>query len=295
MNFKRFLLNLILVSFGIPFRLIKILKNLLFHYKDNLNSYLLFSYWEINEEVKGRKIEFLDNKVYLNGKSLVDILKCFIVEDGTFSSKRLTGDSYLKLIWELKKTNLYYKESYIKLLSKSDERFLYLKPSYNLKMATLTSNGTLIVKPHLIYEEKGNTIHPASNVPSNLTGNQQVEIAIPSAIKWDAKNPGSILTREPKIEWELSSKGLLIPTLEIDFIKFLHLELYGVEGGKGNLFEKQLLLLEKISNEALLGERSISPVKIKNLLKEIAIGHYDAILASADEGEIVDAIMEFIE
>jgi hypothetical protein len=222
----------------------------------------------------------LYGKTYLNGKTLLDLLKVFTIKAPILGYKKLEEDAYFELLKSLKRLSVHYKKEYFQILKSINkgEAFTHLQPYYDMKLAQIRSDGIFIPNPHYTYESQGSTIHVTSNVPLKLGSDQRSYPPLPSAIREGAQNPGTIVTKTPTIRWSVNSAGILVPTLEIDVVKNDHPDVFEVTTELEEHLKGKTLDVQKVVTKAFGGKTPRNVKEVERFIIEFKMGAYDQLL-----------------
>jgi hypothetical protein len=236
------------------------------------------------------KIEFYNKKVYLNSK-IDDILKIFTIKKPLWGAKHLDKEKLKMLMMEFKRISSYYNLSYRKIKGMGNSKYLFIPQKYDLSKAYLTTTGGVFIpKSHYTFEEKGNTAHATSKVPLNLEEGQEVGLPMPSAILRNAPNPGTILTKAPKLEIVPNTSYLQVNDVEIDNIKHEHPDFFKADNVIKDLFNEETLELQKVISTAVGDEKFDNPKAVKDFIINFRSQAYNDLFENIGIAAIEEAI-----
>lgn len=138
------------------------------------------------DSVKNLKIEFKDNRFFLNCKTLRDLIGLIYKHNPNYNV-----NDYYKLIKDIRHHLIAFKE-----YEQTDK----IRAEFCLSKL-VTEEGFLVPRQHFSYETKTNAIrdntilfHATSNTKTTLVRSQTSAVALPELIKSGSKNPGTIIT-----------------------------------------------------------------------------------------------------
>ena len=272
LNPKSFIIVSIIIVLGVPLRLIKICSFILKRKNSLKDSLIEYFYFEF-ASVKGRKIEIVNNKVYVNCSTRVDILRKLISMYPHKTHQELAF-FYKGLI----EVNQKFANSYQKIAT--------LQVPFHLARLK-TEEGFMIKKNHwsnqtdhsIRGESQRSVIHATSNVPEALSKSQISSIFMSDLKQPGSKNPGSIITsgdfkidrisETPKYVWKWQLENVYYDVYGLD-----HKSIYN------SLFENKKAAIDEYLN-----------VKNTQLCKQILSGSYEQVL-NLDRSAGVNEIYE---
>lgn len=270
-NFYNLFPMLIIYLFSIPFKFLKLLYYFLIinqkSFKDGLEIY----YYNLYYSLKNCKIEILNKKIYLNCYTLGKLIR-------TFSEKsQISKQQKFNTLVDLKKIATNYKEYEDK------------KPNFiDLKMTrTFDENGKLIYDIHPAHLVGLRSIHSTSNIDFDLTPYQSVTNPMPSLMKKESINPGSVIT-EKIGSFQQTSKKVWIPKYELNSIKFDFIEAFPLEKDE---YTYQLYK-KKTYEDVIKSNLNVIPKSL--LIKELKSNLYTIVLINSSNKEFIDEIDNFI-
>lgn len=258
-KFHNLLFSLIILILGIPFKIIRFFYILLSKNK-GFRDGLIEMYLDIYYLNRDSKIEILNGKIYMNGFSIKSLLNASSLRNDSVGNKYL----YVKTI-----------KGYCEKWSIID-RMRYKPIEFNLAQITL-KEGIKIRIPHYTKQIGDFSIHCTSKVPI-LENSQMSTNAMPSGIKNESENPGSILSFGIK-GYKKVGKGIFIPELEL--MSAIH-EIDDVP------FEKCPYVNEKDIElrEILLKYNDWDSILDRKLLIDIRGGCYNNILINMSDDDL---------
>lgn len=199
-NFYQIIKILLIIFLNIPIKLIKLITFLCRTQSENR---ILRLYLTAYSEIKGCKIEILENEIYLNCNNISKILKTIFPNRLVFDKEKA-----YKLLLEYRelvhKFNTYDKEH---------SRDVKLK-----LMKIRNEDGKEICDFHYGEYDKTKTLHMTSNKPKEIDSNQIFGAPYPSLILKQAKDPTTILTKNVG-KVETASKYKIVTDFEANNVK----------------------------------------------------------------------------
>ena len=201
------LIGLLIFFTSIPFKFLKLIYYFIVNNKYSFR-YGLEVYYSIQyNSLKESKIEVLNKEIYLNCISLGKMLNTLKI------NKYCPKQKIFDFLHDLKLANTNFKK-----YEENNKKYV--------KMFISTDSTDKNIIPHYTYKERDNTIHSTSKIPIKITNFQKVESPMPSLIKKNASNPGTIVTREVKEIYVDDSRYKVVNEYEISSIKFNSIELF---------------------------------------------------------------------
>lgn len=292
-NIKYFFKILILFIFGIPFKIIKTIYEILSQdgkivekFEKYYASKLLIS--------NNMKIEVLNKKIYLNGFTLGKLVNT--VHKGNTNSlkdvnkdKNLIFNIYLNLINDLKsvnkdiiKKNLEFNKNIFieKIITKNKEEEIIIKNYY----------GVVDIYKNNLFK----SLHSTSNIPKNLNEYQKTYSPIPSMVIKNSKNPGTIETKYVKKVLYSGNKKIIkmnelsniVSQLEKEDDNYYNISKdYLVNSNNIILIYKNILISYNFdtNNEIIL-----------SLINDLSSGNYNLTLENSNKSDIKFEISKII-
>ena len=255
-RFHNLLFSLLILILGIPFKIIKFFYILLSKnkgFRDGLIEMCLNIYY-LNKDTK---IEVLNGKIYMNGFSIKSLLNASSLKNDSMCNKYL----YVKTI-----------KGYCEKWGIID-KMRYKPIEFNLAQIRLKEDIKIKI-PHYTKQIGNFSIHCTSKVPI-LEDSQMSTNSMPSGIKIESENPGSILSFEIK-EYKKVGKGIFIP--EVELMSTIH-DINNIPFEKCPYVNEKDIELQEI----LLKYNSLLD---KKLLVDIRGGCYDNILKNMSDNDI---------
>lgn len=264
-NTKSIAMSVIIAVLGVPYKFLKLVHKYIKN-KNTFRNWLEIEYTNMYQKCKNLKIEALNNNFYLNCYNLKKIM-------GTtkFLNKEITQQQQFDLIINLKKE--------LKIWRRFEEKD---NKDIKLSLSMLRKEEKFISKePHYTYNEKSNSIHPTSNTSFKLENNQKKDIAMPSTTKPNSMNPGTIITKDIKVE--KSEKFIWGKEKEIMWLKGNNRDIFDVTKKESVFMHNKKEAIKDIFRKSA----NIYLKDTDTILKNIEIGNYDYILEELGEHEIM--------
>lgn len=260
-----------IIIFSIPFKLLTLAYFFLVKknnekFRTNLNTLYVNSY----NKLKYCKIEVLNKKIYLN---------CFTV--GKLCNNLLKRNSLIN------EENFLYGIRALKTQSKEFEKFEIENIELNL-ISAKDKNNDLIYWPHYGWKEGTTTLHGTSKLPSYLHVTQLNDVPIPDLVKFGAKNPATIITKDVTKVFTLN-KLKFVKKQDLESIKYNHPELFKQSKEDYTYINYKHKIYENILYEFFKLEKNIN----SSLVNELRTNNYNFILSYANEKDFIEEYNDF--
>ena len=256
---------LFIFFFSIPLKFVNLCYYFLITNKSCFRDGVEIYYVNLYYILKNCKIEFLNGKVYLN---------CYTI------GKLITE---LKIIKNFPRQDLYNLINDLKLASHNFNEYEIKNQEYIEIKRTMAfdKDQKIIYNYHYAYIENKNSIHGTSRLPLKLEPSQKIDSPIPSLIKENAKNPGSIITSNIH-SLKQDFKYHVIPKYEIYALKYNHLELFDLSKEEYKyIYEKNNIYCEILRN---------NDINSSSILKDLRTNNYSNILLNSTNKNILAEI-----
>lgn len=258
----RLFIALVFYFLGIPFRFLKISYFFIIENKESFRRGIIFLYYKLYFILKELRIEVLSGKIYLNCFTLGKLLRY------TNLHKTETEKAF-KLLMELKKIS----EDF----ANHESKLGYIE--FN-RMSIETKEGNKI---WLHYGTgRRNTVHQTSFVPKILSESQIASNSFTSLIKEGSKNPGSIITIEPKII-KIDSKTKPVPYGEFCSAIYEYLDKFEIPEEKYQYIKEKVYRYEYVLQ---IYTKNVNP----ELVKQLRCDLYNHALLNSSEEDIINEL-----
>lgn len=210
LSMRSILFTAIVIFFGLPVKVYKIMKFLI---QNNYSLHESLSYfYNLNyETIKNKKIEIIYKKIYLNPLAKADVVKKIVKLNPNKSPEEIT-------------------KIYEKLVELNHD-FINKDGEFNSKMAPFklgfltTEEGLKIKIPHwtnasfwkINGERVFSAVHATSNAPQKLSNTQLQSIAMQELLKSDSRKPCSIITNGDFVFKPIDSEQKVIKSWQLDY------------------------------------------------------------------------------
>lgn len=265
MSFINLLLCFFIITFGLPYRLIKI-SYVLFMYnmnfKDSLRHFYISAY-RLNQH---KKIEVLRGHVTLNCYTYLKFLN-------SINFKNLSKEMQFLCIKDFRNLCLYN-------IKEDSER----SKEIELVLSKIKTKEGIIIPPHYGKIVNSNFIHVTSKKP-NILESQKFLPAMISAIKPGAKSPGSVLSTDINDCWKIG-KSIYVPSSEFDSVVYDYADMYNIPKSRCEYIrDKDIRIQELLHKYTNLSEK-----EVKILKEEIRNGFYNEALINISDNDILNII-----
>jgi hypothetical protein len=249
----------------------------LYENKDTFNKGVIKLYFISFYRNKNKKIETLNNKIYLNDKTITKFLR-------SFDLSKKSEMEILKFIEEMKKMNLNHNE-----FKKNNKCFMKMDYSMLLK-----NDKYIYSRYHCAYAQekdgKYTTIHATSRCPSKekmMEFEQRFDAPIKELIKFKAINPATVIT--PKVTEIIKTDQIkLIPKYALDQVIYNHMDLFDIEKNPDNFAYLKSLQYAELVNAYFKNDEIFD----KNIIRSLAMGHYDEQFTLVNDTDLLEIIEE---
>lgn len=228
------------------------------------------------DESRNLKIEFINNKIYLNCKTAIDLV--------TLIQKSRPGigrEKCLKLIKELR----CHMTEFNKYEQTAEERveFVLSHLITEEKIKVPKAHYSYTYTTELYHNRGGNVIfHATSQTNNKLSPTQTIATPLPSLVKPGSPNPGTILTKNGILVNKSSSNIKYVSKWEVEYLKYTTLWKFDFEVNEKQYFVEK----EKIIGSILYNQ----PNKHTQDINDVAIGLYKVPLLLSTDEDILNAI-----
>ena len=267
---KRYDVLIIFIIFfaNIPFKFLRLFYYFIVNNKHSFR-YGLEIYYSIQyNSLKESKIEVLNKEIYLNCVNLGKMLNTLKI------NKSCPEQKIFDFLHDLKLASTNFKE-----YEENNEKYI--------KMFMSKSNTDKNIIPHYTYKEKDNTIHSTSKIPNKITEFQKIESPMPSLIKKNALNPGSIVTRKVEKIYENKSKYIIINEYEISSIKFNNIELFNLN----NEMYKYIAIKNNVYKD-IIEKNIIKHIEYDNIVNDLKTNVYAEALSNSKNIDFINLLKE---
>jgi len=263
----------IIFILGIPLKILKLFYYFIFTNEGSFRDGLECLYVILFHQIKFLKIEILNKKIYLNQYTISQLIKLMRTENPLILKNQL-----FNTLKRLQIASMHF-QAY-EIANKRPVK-LYLANAVD-------TEGVVLFTPHFVHFQDKNSIHPTSFVPIKLLPSQESTIPMPSAIKPDALNPGTVISKEA-IPFLTYKKYIWVPKYELDVIKIKYPKEFPLDAESGNYITEK----GEIYNDILKNGLKIDKVNNKLFLENLQINNYsNALNTSNIEIKMFDLLLK---
>lgn len=270
-GFHNVIVMLIIFTFTIPLKFLKLCYYFIIKNNNNFRTGLEFLFFDNYKLVKNLKIEVLNRKIYLNcytiGKLCRELFK---------NNSLITKENFVKGVCALKNQ------------AELIERFENSGDKVRVDLISgIDCKNKKIFSPHFGYYENNKTIHSTSNIKFAIRNDQINDVPMPSLIKPNSPNPGTVISLKVDKIVKID-RYKLISRYELDAIIYNYQEEFNLTNDRRNY----ILSKDDVFRDILSNYFKIDKVD-KTFMKELVSNNYTYILINGDERYFENGYDEF--
>lgn len=270
---------IIILTFSIPIKFLQTIYNIF--YKNNrktIKNKFIYYYHNILYETKNKKIEIMNQKIYLNMKTIKYTLGEFIknikFEPNAVIKQKKDVSDFIKEL----------REPSFKILKNNE----YNKELFTFQKATFYDHKDQIIQKGHFFHKSGKTfLHHTSSTNFNKLDNQKIDKNIPTLTKPKSIKPGTVLSDKiSKIKYIDEIKE--VPKYEVDSILFNNKNEFDLE-----IDELTRKFNEEIKSEVYLIMKKNGISTNNTLFMEIMSGTYAKEILEVSDEEVDKIVHNF--
>lgn len=213
LNLWSILFTFIIIFFGLPVKVYKIMRFLIRH---NYSLYESLTYfYDLNyKTVENQKIEIIYKKIYLNPLTKADIIGKIIRLNPQKSSEEVT-EIYIKLV-KLNHSFMSKDEVFKSAAAPFKLGFLTTEEGLKIKIPHWTNSSSWKISGEKVFS----AIHVTSNMPTDLSDTQLRGVAMQELLKPASIRPGSIVTNGDFVFKPIDNRQKLIKSWQLHYVMY---------------------------------------------------------------------------